>query len=191
MFLARPTVVLRQFLEQEHDLKPRREFYLGRLSMALELITVIRTLEDELVPMLALQRAETISVLQTLLQDQGLAEQAMQWYDALSLWRQPRFEPDVVRGATDDAVVRLRQLATSDPSSPGGALQGALVLADSKRALLDTDQSLALPSGESEQPTPSEAAPTSSESDESSADTEDDRAAFLRQSRSRRGTQSE
>jgi hypothetical protein len=123
------------------------EFDMGRLSMALEIITVIRTLEDELVPMLALQRQETISVLETLLNDQLLADRAMEYYDRLSLWRQPVFlpSPEPVRSDEPD-----QDFPASVPSSRLEALRDALDQHESTDVQPGIDQSQDLPSGESE-----------------------------------------
>jgi hypothetical protein len=117
-----------------------KEYEYGRLSLALEILTVVKTLEDERVPMLALQRAETISVLRTLLVDQGMDTMAETWYDFLVEWRQPKFVAEGV----------------SVPASADVTLQDALALAESTRAELDERQSLALPSGESDEQTTGE-----------------------------------
>lgn len=91
-YMQNPTETLVEYLTRMGWLQVRdRQFRLGRLSLALEVITVIKTLEDERVPTMALSKEETISVLQTLLQDCGLAEEAMEWYDRLSEWRRPKF----------------------------------------------------------------------------------------------------
>lgn len=188
MFISRPTEVLKAFLQQEQGLKPRMEFTLGRLSMALEIITVIKTLEDEIVPMLSLQRAEIVSVLHTLLRDQNLAESAMGWYEALTLWRQPAFsdEPASEHEGTADASRLLSRLADV-ASSQGGGLQHARALAEGTRALHDERQSPDPPSDVWD-PTPDEAVEAMhSELYESLDDGEIGRAEFLRLQRSRRG----
>jgi hypothetical protein len=181
--------VLKSYLEQVQGLKPRMEFTLGRLSMALEMITVIKTIEDELVPMLTLQRHEVISVLQTLLKDQDLAEPAMEWYEALTLWRQPVFvRPDAGLGAISDAEHLLSDLADG-LASLGGGLQAALVLAEGTRALHGDDQSPAPASGESDLIPDEAAGARLNESDEALGDSDESRAEFLRLSRSRRRTE--
>jgi hypothetical protein len=180
-YIARPTEVLKSYLEQVQGLKPRMEFTLGRLSMALEMITVIKTIEDELVPMLTLQRHEVISVLQTLLKDQDLAEPAMEWYEALTLWRQPVF-------VRPDAEHLLSDLADG-LASLGGGLQAALVLAEGTRALHGDDQSPAPASGESDLIPDEAAGARLNESDEALGDSDESRAEFLRLSRSRRRTE--
>lgn len=189
-YISRPTQVLKDFLEQQQGLKPRMEFTLGRLAMALEMITVIKTMEDELVPMLSLQRNEIISVLQTLLRDQDLAEPAMEWYEALTLWRQPVFsdELDAEREDTADAE-HLLSMLVDGLASLGGGLQAARVLAEGTRALQGSDQS-PVPSLDELDLMPDEGSDTRlSESDESPSDTDESRAEFLRQSRSRRRTE--
>lgn len=92
-FILRPTEVLEQYLvaQGKGDLgRVRRVLTFGRLAMALEIVTTIRTLEQH--SLLIYSPQETISVLQTLLQDQELAEQAVEWYELLAEWRKPKFE---------------------------------------------------------------------------------------------------
>jgi hypothetical protein len=165
------------------------EFTLGRLSMALEIITVIKTLEDELVPMLSLKRYEIISVLETLLRDQDLAESAMEWYEALTLWRQPVISDGPVseHEGTADAERLLSRLVDA-ASSQGGGLQHARALAEGTRALHGEHQSPALPSTDSELGLPLEVESMLTELSESPGDDDEARAEFLRQSRSRRET---
>jgi hypothetical protein len=114
--------------------------------MALEILTVIKTPEEELVPMLALSREETISVLTTLLRDQDLAEVADEWYEQLSLWRLPVFVPEPSPARSD-----LSEGLTAVPSSRLEALRDALALDGSTHALPDSDQSPALPLDELDQ----------------------------------------
>lgn len=184
-YIADPTSVLLQFLKREHGLKPRREFQLGRLAMALELLTVIKTLEDELVPMLVMRRMEIISVLETFLLEQDLDERAKDWYDALNLWRQPSF----VREPSPGQIVLSVPLDDGDPSSPLEELEHEPAPYASTRALLDERQSRDLPSGESDEQPDAISPATRSELDESVSHSPEDLAEFLRQSRIHRGTQ--
>lgn len=127
MFLARPTVELRKFLKFS-SLEQWRAFESGRLAMALEILTVVKTLEDERVPMLALQRAEIISVLETLLVDQGLDEVADRWYGWLGKFRQPKFVP-------------IGNKPSDENASVASTLQDAVVLAEGTYVPPDERQS--------------------------------------------------
>ena len=161
-FIARPTRVLIDYLTQEVGSEPRMEFNLGRLAMALEIITVVKTIEDEVVPMLALQREEIVSVLTTLLRDQDLAEVAEEWYERLNQWRNVSFVPEPSLARSDD-VGFLSLPSRAVPSSRLEALREATALLGDTDAPTHSDQSPALPSGESgevpisgDEPTPSE-----------------------------------
>lgn len=66
-------------------------FLLGQMAMALEVITVIKSLEG--IPIVSDRgRVETISVLQTLLVDTDMADHAYDLYEELNEWRKPRFQ---------------------------------------------------------------------------------------------------
>jgi hypothetical protein len=136
-YMMRPTQVMVRFMLTA-GLKPPMEFHLGRTAMALEVLTVIKTLEDDRVPMLALQREETISVLTTLLLDQDLWESATEWYEKLAEWQRVKLVADVEGGA--GASVRG---VPPDDAAPVGRIDARLGLR----------RSLVLPSDGSEQPT--------------------------------------
>jgi predicted nucleic-acid-binding protein len=94
--MKRPTDVLRRYLAQDTPIESG-SFELGRTAMALEIMTIIRILEEyELIA----EHEQMISVLQTLLRDQGLEDRATAWYEMLNEWRKPKFYDDV-SGALD------------------------------------------------------------------------------------------
>lgn len=176
-YIADPTSVFLQFLDQEHGMKPRREFLLGRMALALELLTVIKTLEDEVVPMLTLQRMEIISILETFLREQNLVEQANEWYDALDRWRKPTFvSPDNPMGyhfpAIDSSLVdnEFSVLGAYDPASLDEKLEGILARPDSNPVPLDVRRSQDLPSSASGEQPDEEGRSKLIESDESPGD---------------------
>jgi len=82
-FMQRPTEV---YLEWLHKVEHRRRTYEdGRMAMALEIITTRKSLMA--VGMLS---AERVSVLDTLLADQGLLDESDALYDELSEWRKTK-----------------------------------------------------------------------------------------------------
>lgn len=97
-FMKRPTEVLASYMAANTDQPERywmRRMGPGRIAMAMELITVIRILESI---QIAAEHEQTISVLQTLLVDQQLAELGAEWYSKLSEWRRIKtviYEPGV------------------------------------------------------------------------------------------------
>jgi hypothetical protein len=70
--------------EMERDLR------WGQLALALEVVTLIRTLES--IPVVnEWEREGTVATLHTLLREQGL-EEAYEVYETLATWRRVRFE---------------------------------------------------------------------------------------------------
>lgn len=131
-FMQRPTDVLRSYmaaqgigLEEQVDL-----LRMGRIAMALEVITVVKMLEDH---QLLAENERMISVLMTLLVDQDLLDIGMEYYRDLSEWRRIKaVEVDVAahggqlsaHEVLPDAdaphgsnVVQLRTGRTKDPPS--------------------------------------------------------------------------
>jgi hypothetical protein len=122
-FMARPTEVVRRHLGYVSG-EAAEGFEAGRLSMAFECITVIRAIESNL----ALRsdvNAAIVSVLETLLVDQGLT-QAYELYDLLSASRRLTFvrepEPsasvDVAAASSQDQASQSDELASAD-ATPG------------------------------------------------------------------------
>lgn len=123
-FIHEPTAVLVKNLGQ--SLRDETSFWYGRLAMALEVVTLIKTLED--VPGTSATetgRQETIAVLQGFLKSQGFDELAYKHYDVLNEWRRLKFvayhelSPSAIAsaGARDDGRLRESQ-PESGPSSP-------------------------------------------------------------------------
>jgi len=145
-YMARPTEVLEAYLRRFPVSEPRSWYQFGRLAMALEITTVVKTLEAY--ETIARQAPEIVSVLQTLLREQGLEREAGTWYDALNAWRAPRFSP--VPEDTD-ASGHLTSRPDAAHASPVGGLQDAVALAEGTRARQDSGQSQDLPSTASAQ----------------------------------------
>jgi hypothetical protein len=93
-YMSNPTLVLDEYLRSKGI---RKTFEYGQLAMALELVSLIKTVES--IPVVTdVGRQELITALHTLLQEKGM-DQAYEIYDALCRWRRPRFmgihvEPD-------------------------------------------------------------------------------------------------
>lgn len=187
-FIADPTAVLIEYLRREQAIEPRNEFLLGRLAMCLEILTVIKTLEDETVPMLTLQRMEIISVLQTLLVEQGMEDTASRWYEALNQWRQPSFVREPSPAGTDLSWL----VETADvygPASLREEPEDEVAPGPNIPALPRERQSQGLSLDESDPQPPEEEPATRIAGYESPDDSAEDLAEFLRQSRSRRETE--
>jgi len=102
-YIMRPSELFKQYLgEMMHE----TQFQYGMLGMALEIVTVIKTLES--LPTASVgTRQETISVLHTLLQDLHLDEYAYEWYDRLNDWRRPKFLPEPASVALSPGLERI------------------------------------------------------------------------------------
>jgi hypothetical protein len=93
-FMARPTDVFVSYLAQRQGTEETAERLLmttGRLAMALEVVSVIRLLEDH--EALVTHANEAISILQTLLNDQNL-HSVHDIYDELCEWRRIKLADD-------------------------------------------------------------------------------------------------
>jgi len=98
-YIMRPSEVFKQYLGIGGGVTSEDQFQYGMLGMALEIVTVIKTLEALPTTSVA-TRNEVISTLHTLLQDLHLDEHAYIWYDRLNDWRKPRFIPHLPDGAS-------------------------------------------------------------------------------------------
>jgi hypothetical protein len=112
-FVATPRDVLERICPE----LPRNQFYqTGQLAVALELLTVIKTLTE----IEGLEDPTTASVVQTLLSDLGLLDDALELYEALGevnvtrLVSLPLHEPSLV----DSADVGADLTDVSGPSAP-------------------------------------------------------------------------
>ena len=182
-YMARPTEVLEAYLRRFPVSEPRSWYEFGRLAMALEVTTVVKTLEAY--ETIARHAPELISVLRTLIREQGLEGEAETWYDALSSWRAPRFSP--VPEDTDASG----QLSTKQPvahASPHGGLEGARVLAEGTRAQQGLDRNRDPSSVSSAEQLAAEALTKRSEQLSLLAGRPEDQAAILRSLHIRRET---
>lgn len=112
IFIKDPSKVLWQYLQTKRRPMVRELYEYGKLAMALEIITVVKTL-DSLPVISELGRQETVSVLQTLLTDMGLDELAYDVYEQLNEWRRPKFDAYV-----EDLYARASELGTPSGGSP-------------------------------------------------------------------------
>lgn len=93
-YIADPSDVFKKFLE--YDLRGHEwqgGYQAGVMAMALELITVAKTIEalpseNPAIP------EEIISTIYTLLNGMDLTEQASVWYERVADWRRPKFVGD-------------------------------------------------------------------------------------------------
>lgn len=96
-YMANPSQVLFEYLERLPGKDPaggwKKWWEYGQLAMALEMVTLIKNLE-ELPVATDIGRQETISALHTLLQGMGLDVLAWETYDQLCEWRRPKFVAD-------------------------------------------------------------------------------------------------
>jgi hypothetical protein len=131
-FMQRPTDELRSYMAaQGLDGTAADDLLrLGRIAMALEVITVVKVLEEH---QLLAENERMIAVLMTLLTDQDLLVVGMEYYEGLSAWRRIKVvEADVAahgaqlsghEAALDGVVprgsnvVQLRTGRTKDPPS--------------------------------------------------------------------------
>jgi hypothetical protein len=141
-----PSDVFKKFLDYDlrgHDWQGG--YQAGVMAMALELITVAKTIEalpadDPGIP------EEIISTIYTLLNGMDLTEQATLWYERVSDWRRPKFvgdEPSPVGIADAEQLSLLPDReSVSSPVSP----LGAAARLRKPHATLGSDQSPGLPS---------------------------------------------
>jgi hypothetical protein len=159
-YIVRPSEVFKLYLAEKMTV-PDDAIQYGMLAMGLEIVTVIKTLEA--LPTTSVgARAETISVLHTLLRDVGLDLYAYEWYERLNEWRKPSFVPVAEQPHTDDAGAQLLQLSPSRASLLASAL-----LAEQESSYTDvpdgSDQLMDQPSGESAEQADEEEPATSDE----------------------------
>ena len=103
-YMARPTEVFVAYLKTQ----PRYwyNFDTGRTAMGLEILSLIKLLEDH--EGMVAHSMETISVLSTLLIEQDLMDDVVQWYTKLDEWRKTKFYDDA-----DDAVAHRASVSAS------------------------------------------------------------------------------
>jgi hypothetical protein len=89
-YIARPTHVYRAWLSRTGAIREDVGFEEGRLAMAMEIITVRRSLQA-----VGMLTTEMVSTLDALLADQGLIDTAEAMYEELAEWRKPKFKADV------------------------------------------------------------------------------------------------
>jgi hypothetical protein len=89
VLIARPSEVWREYVRSTGRIEGF-SWEMGRMAMALEIITQIKILE-EIKVMGDTARAQAVTALQTLLQDCGMGETAWQIYEDLDKWRRVRF----------------------------------------------------------------------------------------------------
>lgn len=95
-FILNPSALVLQELNSEHWHELVREGYrVGRLTMALEILTVIKILESTPAATMT-SRQETVVTLETLLRDTGQLRDAEEAYRKLSEIRRLKFKPTVV-----------------------------------------------------------------------------------------------
>lgn len=131
--MRRPTDELVSYLAAQSKREPevvRHHLYFGRLAMALEVITVVKIIEEY---SLLATKEDTISVLQTLIVDQELMDDATEWYHKLCDWRRIKL---------DDAAYEVPDVQPSERAAPGDVRPRL----ESIRALLDTGQTKDPPS---------------------------------------------
>jgi hypothetical protein len=113
-YIMRPSEVFKLYLSEKMSV-PEDAIQYGMLAMALEIVTVIKTLEA--LPTTAVgTREETISVLHTLLRDVGLDLYAYEWYERLNDWRRPSFVPVHEPEHTEPSEPRVPPLSLAHAS---------------------------------------------------------------------------
>lgn len=160
IFIARPADLLRR------QMGPRGEqaawFEAGMMAMALEILTVIKTVES--LPIVDEgARQETVSVLHTLLMDLDVMEKADELYARLNEARKPKFvaEPYVQQPDADDVEPPRSSLDPSRASLLASQLRAEQELLDTD-ALPGSDQTTDPASSESEPQEDGEASSTPS-----------------------------
>ena len=114
-FMRRPTEVMVSYLATQTGKSPTqivRLLELGRIAMAMELITVVRIIDEySLLP----TKEDTIAAIQTLIVDQELLEPADEWYSRLSEWRRIKLTADGVAYRGADASSHADRLDAEPP----------------------------------------------------------------------------
>jgi len=130
-FIKNPTETVRALLKID---VANGAFSAGRLAMALEVVTVIRTLEEIPSIMQPRESAVVISVLQTFLVDQGF-DWCYRTYDELSASRRPTFVPEPSLSSIADADGPYVLDPQRGPVFADEVLPGAASPVDALRAL--------------------------------------------------------
>jgi len=144
-FMKDPSQVFRAFIgfdHRGHDF--HRGYEAGIMGMALELITVAKTVEA-LPTEDPATREEVVSTIYTLLNGMELTEQATLWYERVAEWRKPKFEREPSHGDTSDAA-QLSLLPRPPRASGGVSPLGEATLLHRIPAQPDSDQSQGPPS---------------------------------------------
>jgi hypothetical protein len=133
-FIKRPTQLFCRLMGIHlHD----RIFMAGRMSVALEVVTVIRTLDEIPSIMHPAESAVVVSVLQTLLRDQGL-DGAYELYDDLSSGRRRVFVPVPEPSPSGSVGVDAQRSSSSEHE----VLEGVTLPIEQLRALGEVRRSL-------------------------------------------------
>jgi len=144
----RPSEVFKLYLSGKVN-TDKDSYQYGMLAMALEIVTVIKTLEALPVTSVG-TREESISVLHTLLQETGLDIYAYEWYERLDDWRRPKFVPDAELPHSGPSAEQLPPMSTSRAS-----LLASQLLAEQETAYTDvpsgSDQTMDPPLDESDE----------------------------------------
>jgi hypothetical protein len=135
-YMQRPTPVLMRVLGISGM---DTSFQAGRLAMALEIVTVIRTLDEIPSIMSPTETSVVQSVLTTLLNDQNLGW-AFGFYDELSANRRVAFAPEPSREGISVLSLSQDELVES-LSSDAEVLEGSPSLVDGIRKLLEVRRS--------------------------------------------------
>ena len=124
-FMSRPTDEFVSYLAAATGKSPvevLRLLSLGRIAMAMELMTVARVIEDHsLLP----SKEDTIAVIQTLIIDQDLLEAADEWYNRLSDWRRIKIADDADASHGVDASDRVGPIDAGPPLEQPDAPPGS------------------------------------------------------------------
>ena len=124
MLIARPTETFKDYVRATGELDSV-SWELGRMSMALEVITQIQILQDIAV-MDDGPRAQAVTALTTLLQDCGIEEPAFKMYERLGQWRLKRFvaepepSPPAIAVVDGQLSMDLSSSLVSHELPPGG-----------------------------------------------------------------------
>src|SRR5215471_7345814 len=132
VFMSHPTMVLVQYLTQSKS-KVNSEFELGRLAMALEVLTQMKIVRS--LPMTDLS-IQIESAFQAFLIDQGLLDEVERWYERLDAWRQPKF---LAEHGGESAVSTVRGPASA-LVVPEGSLSRVRKAHASQRERRDRDE---------------------------------------------------
>jgi len=141
-FMKDPSKVFLEFIGFDHRSHEfHRGYEAGLMGMALELITVAKTVEalpyeEDLIP------SEIISTIYTLLNGMGLTEHATLWYERTADWRRVSFDPDA---SLPDAVSAGQLSLLPQPPRGGAGVSplGAAARPRRRLATLGSDQSQA------------------------------------------------